>query len=88
MKCYRVLYKPDNTGFMVWAESDKEALDKARKKNRSELDGDDIEENLQDYLLDEFKPETNDHGILVFYDIYSVYERNGIFCKDMSEISD
>lgn len=86
MKCYRVLYKPDNTGFMVWADSDKEALNKARNRNRIELDK--IEENVSDYLIDEFNPETNDNGILVFYDIYSVFERNGVFCEYMSELFD
>ena len=37
MKCYRILYKPDNTAFMVWAENKQQALDIAHEKNKKEL---------------------------------------------------
>lgn len=85
MKCYRVLYQPDNTGFMIWADSEKEALNKARKRNRSELDNIE-EENAKDYLINEFTQKTNDNGIMAFYDVYAVFERSGVvFCIDMSE---
>lgn len=76
MKCWRVLYKPDNTAFMVWADTKELALDKARKRNISELD-DITEEGIEDYIIDEFTPDTNKNGILAFYDVYSVFERNG-----------
>ncbi len=74
MKCWRVLYVPDNTAFMVWAESKEEGLDKARKRNIKELNTE--EDCSENYIIDEFTPETNDVGILVFYDIYSTFERN------------
>lgn len=74
MKCWRVLYVPDNTAFMVWAESKEEGLNKARKRNIKELNAE--EDCSENYIIDEFTPETNDVGILVFYDIYSTFERN------------
>lgn len=73
MKCWRILYVPDNTAFMVWAESEEAALKKARERNRKELD---TEEYVEEYKIDEFTPETNEVGILVFYDIYTTFERN------------
>ena len=78
MKCYRVLFKPDDTAFMVWAEDERAALTKARERNRYELDktSEDIEEN---YLVDEFSPSTNGTGIMAFYDCYAVYERKDVF---------
>ena len=76
MKCWRVLYVPDNTAFMVWAESKDIALDKVRKRNINELEN--IKDCVDDYLIDEFTQETNDSGILAFYDIYETFERNSI----------
>lgn len=74
MKCWRVLYKPDDTAFMVWADIKEIALEKVRKRNIEELDVPE-EECIDDYLIDEFTPETNGVGILAFYDVYSVFER-------------
>lgn len=74
MKCWRVLYKPDNTAFMVWAETEQIGLDKVRKRNLKELEN--TEDSLEDYIIDEFTLETNGTGMLVFYDVYSVFERN------------
>ena len=72
MKCWRILYVPDNTAFMVWAESKEAALNKARERNRKELGAKDC---VDDYKIDEFTPETNTVGIIVFYDIYTTFER-------------
>lgn len=72
MKCWRILYVPDNTAFMVWAESKEAALNNARERNCKELDTNDC---VDDYIIDEFTPETNEVGILVFYDIYTTFER-------------
>lgn len=74
MRCWRVLYKPDNTAFMIWAETKEMALKNVRRRNLSELEN--AEDCVDDYLIDEFTPETNDIGILVFYDVYSVFERS------------
>ena len=77
MRCWRVLYKPDNTAFMVYADSEEEALDKAIKRNLKELDitKDEEGEDLKDYLIDEFTLKTNGTGMLAFYDVYSTFER-------------
>ena len=68
MKCFRVLYKPDDTAFMVWAETEEKALELARTRNLKEL-ANDHNEGPEDYLVDEFTPETNGTGILAFYDV-------------------
>ena len=88
MKCFRVLYKPDDTAFMVWADTEDDAFEKAKTRNISELDTSLDEEtegaSRSDYVIDEFTPETNGTGILVFYDVYTVFERkdeNGNFIE-------
>lgn len=74
MKCFRILYTLDDTAFMVWAETEDQALEKVRERNRSELTNTD--ESKSDYKIDAFTPETNDTGMLVFYNVYEVFERN------------
>ena len=76
MKIYRVLYTPDDTAFMIYAESKEQALEKAIKKNIDELEYPDDADNLKDYLIDEFTPETNNTGILTFWDVFTVFPRN------------
>lgn len=81
MKCYRVLYKPDNTAFMVWGHTKSGALLKAMARNDLELNNEDEREyawNEELYIIDEFTPDTNRTGILAFYDCYEVYERKGV----------
>lgn len=74
MKCWRILYKPDDTAFMIWANTEEEAFKKVKERNENELDkGNDT--SKADYLIDEFTPKTNETGILAFYDVYSVFER-------------
>lgn len=74
MKCWRVLYKPDNTAFMVWAETEEIALKKVRERNIYELDNPE-EECINDYIIGEFTPKTNNIGIIAFYDVYLSFER-------------
>ena len=81
MKCYRVLYTPDNTAFMVYAENETDALLKARNRNLNELDETEFESE-KDYLVDEFTINTNGTGILAFYDCYAVYERKNVTYED------
>lgn len=74
MKCWRVLYTPDDTAFMVWAKTEDQAFEKVKERNMNELDeggGD----SRTEYLIDEFTPETNKTGIMAFYDVYSVFKR-------------
>lgn len=75
MRCWRVLYKPDNTAFMVWAGMRRDALKKARARNVLELENSEGE-SASDYMVDEFTPDTNGTGILAFYDVYSVNPRD------------
>ena len=75
MKCYRILYQPDDTAFMVWAETEEKALELARTRNITELENAD-DEGPEDYLIDEFTPESNGTGILAFYDVQACFERN------------
>lgn len=81
MKCYRILYKPDNTAFMVWAENKQQALDIAHEKNKKELPTDQ-EIDITDYHAVEFTPGTNSIGILTFYDIYETFERMNVPAND------
>lgn len=74
MKCYRVLYTPDNTAFMVWETSEENALKKVRPRNCKELP-EGTEESQNDYIVDVFTPETNGTGILAFYDVYTTFNR-------------
>ena len=76
LKVYRVLYVPDDTAFMIYAESVEQALEKAIKKNIDELEYSDGVDNMEDYLIDEFTPETNNTGMLTFWDVYTVFPRN------------
>lgn len=79
MKCWRVLYKPDNTAFMVWAYTESSALIKAMKRNQAELnDPKQYDLGEDNYIVDEFNLETNGSGVLAFYDCYSVYERTNV----------
>ncbi len=83
MHCFRVLYVPDDTAFMVWAETEEKSIEKVMERNIAELDKEGEGLNRSDYLVDEFTPQTNDTGILAFYDVYSVFERKDENGKDI-----
>lgn len=77
MKCYRVLYTPDDTAFMVYAASEEDAIGKVMKRNIEELnDGSGLDD--KEYIVDEFTVDTNGTGIIAFYDCYSVHNRNNV----------
>lgn len=76
MKCFRFLYKPDNTAFMAYGNSMDEAFERVSKRNYDDLDEERTQAfNRENYLCDEFTPETNGNGVLVFYDIYNTFPR-------------
>ena len=76
MKIFRVLYTPDNTAYMVYAETEKEAYEKASRRNYRDLVSDSYDALRRDlYDIVEFVPDTNGDGVLTFYDIYDTFQR-------------
>ena len=79
MKCFRLLYTVDNTAYMVYAKTEEEAFIKVSDRNYDSLNEDNRDDALrrENYIIDEFTPETNGDGILEFIDVNNTMERNG-----------